>query len=246
MLKIEVWSDFVCPFCYIGKRRLEMAIEEFAHKDQVEIQYKSFELDSNAPAHTDQHIYDALATKFNTNTAQVKEMNKGLIEQAAEIGLIYNYDEMKPTNTFDAHRLAKYAETIGKDKVLTEHLLHAYFTDSRNVGDIEILAAIAEESGIDRDKAFEVLNDSSSFANEVRNDQKTAQDIGVTGVPYFVINKKYAFSGAQPLETFKSALDQVWEQENPKPQFMDLSGDDSGAVCTDDSCLVPPTQNENK
>lgn len=239
-MKIEVWSDYVCPFCYIGKRRLEMALEQFAHKDQVQVEFKSFELDPNAPSYTEQGIYEALAAKFGASEQQVREMNKGLIQQAAELGLTFNYEEMKPTNTFNAHRLNKFAQTIGKEKELTEKLLHAYFTDSKNVGDIEILADLAETSGIDRNQALEVLNDETAFANDVRNDERTAHQIGVTGVPFFVVNEKYSISGAQPLETFKSALEQIWEEENPKPKFQELSFDGgNGAVCTDDGCEVP-------
>ncbi|TKC18047.1 DsbA family oxidoreductase [Robertmurraya kyonggiensis] len=237
-MKIEVWSDYVCPFCYIGKRRLEIALEQFPYKDQVEVEFKSFQLDPNTPKYTEQSIYEALAAKFVTSEAQVREMNKGMIAQAAEIGLTYNYDNMKPTNTFDAHRLAKFAKTFGKEKELTENLLHGYFTDSKNVGDVETLADIAEASGIDREKAIQVLNDEKAFAIDVKNDQIIAQQLRITGVPFFVFNQKYAISGAQPLENFTNALETVWEEENPKPLFEDLS-QDTGAVCTDESCIIP-------
>lgn len=236
-MKIEVWSDYVCPFCYIGKRRLEMAIEQFPYQDQVEVEFKSFQLDPNTPKYTEQSIYEALAAKFGTSEAQVREMNKGMIAQAAEIGLTYNYDNMKPTNTFDAHRLAKFAKTVGKEKDLTENLLRGYFTESKNVGDLETLADIAEASGIDRAQALEILNDEKAFAVDVNNDQIIAQQFRITGVPFFIINQKYAISGAQPLETFANALEKVWEEENPKPLFEDLS-QDTGAVCTDDSCII--------
>ncbi|SDK47193.1 protein disulfide-isomerase [Sediminibacillus albus] len=229
---------------YIGKRRLEMALEQFPHKEQIEVEYKSFELDPTAPKYTDQSIYEALAAKFQSSEAQVREMNKGLIQQAADIGLTYNYDDMKPTNTFDAHRLAKFARTLDKEKELTENLLHGYFTDSKNVGDTETLVDIAEATEIDRNKVLEVLNDETAFADEVRNEEKTAQQIGATGVPFFVVNNKYSISGAQPLETFKGALEKIWEEENPKPKFQDLSLDgDNGAVCTDDSCADPTDKN---
>ncbi|WP_226036618.1 DsbA family oxidoreductase [Aquibacillus saliphilus] len=245
-MKIEVWSDFVCPFCYIGKRRLEMALDQFPDKDQVEVEFKSFELDPNAPKYTEQGIYQSLAAKMGTSEEQVREMNKGIIRQAADIGLTYNFDDMKTTNTFDAHRLAKLAKTLGKENELTENLLKSYFTDSKNVGDIETLADVAEASGINRNKALEVLKDDTSFANEVRSDERMAQQIGATGVPYFVVNQKYAISGAQPLETFTSALEKVWEEEKPKVKFEELSIDNgNGAVCTDDSCAVPPKTENN-
>ncbi|GAA0489697.1 DsbA family oxidoreductase [Salinibacillus aidingensis] len=211
-MKIEVWSDFVCPFCYIGKRRLEMALEQFPHKDEVEVEFKSFELDPNAPAYTDESIYESLAAKFGSSIEQVKEMNKGIIEQAADIGLEYNYDNMKPTNTFDAHRLAKYAQTQGKEKELTENLLYSYFTENKNVGDIDTIADIAEKTGMDREKTLEVLNDETAYADDVRADEQMARQIGANGVPFFVINQKYSLSGAQPLETFEKALEKVWNE----------------------------------
>ncbi|WP_186580657.1 DsbA family oxidoreductase [Aquibacillus kalidii] len=237
-MKIEVWSDFVCPFCYIGKRRLELALDQFAHKDQVEIEYKSFELDPHAPKYTEKSIYESLATKFGTSEEQVIEMNQGLIQQAAEIGLTYNYDDMKPTNTFDAHRLAKYAQTVGKESEITEKLLYSYFTESKNVGDIETLIEIAEIVGLDKNKTSEVLNNTDAFADKVRADQKQAQQHQITGVPFFLINDKYAISGAQPLEAFQNAIQKVWEEENPKPQFLDLSSNND-FVCNDESCIIP-------
>ncbi|HZH59558.1 MAG TPA: DsbA family oxidoreductase [Metabacillus sp.] len=238
-MKIEIWSDFVCPFCYIGKRRLEAALENFPNKDQVEIEYKSFELDPHAPSQTEQSIYEALAAKYGTTEEQMKQMNKGLIEQAAELGLAFDYENMKPTNTFHAHRLAKYAKTIRKDKEITENLLSAYFTKSKNVGDIHTLADIAEESGIDREKAVEVLSNEADYEQEVRNDQRLAQQYGIQGVPFFLINQKYAISGAQSPETFAGALQKVWEEEHQKPVFEDLTTSDQG-VCTDDGCIIPP------
>lgn len=245
-MKIEVWSDFVCPFCYIGKRRLEMALNQFPHKDQVEVEFKSFELDPNAPIQTEQGIYQALAAKFGASEQQVREMNKGLIQQASDLGITFNYEDMKPTNTFNAHRLNKFAKTIGKETELTEKLLHAYFTDTKNVGDINTLADLAESAGIDCSKALEVLNDETAFANEVRGDERTAQQIGVTGVPFFVVNQKYSISGAQPQETFLGALTQIWEEEKPKPKFQELRFDgDEGAICTDDSCEVPSNSEKN-
>ncbi len=242
-MKIEVWSDFVCPFCYIGKRRLEMALDQFGHKNEVDVDYKAFQLDPTAPAHTDQSIYQALAQKFGTTEDQVKQMNQGLIEQASEIGLTYNYDTMKPTNTFDAHRLAKYAKTLGKEKELTEVLMKAYFTDSLNVGDHETLAHLAEQVGIERTDALDVLVDESAYADAVRSEQGTAHEIGVTGVPFFLINQKYAISGAQPLETFIGALEKIWEEDHPKPQFINLS-QNADAMCTDDSCVIPDKNEE--
>ncbi|WP_079709199.1 DsbA family oxidoreductase [Paraliobacillus ryukyuensis] len=234
-MKIEVWSDFVCPFCYIGKRRLEEALQNFAHRDEVEVEFKSFELDPNAAEYNGKSIHQAIADKYNIPLDQAKQANANIIEQAATVGLDFRFEEMKPTNTFVAHRLAKYAKSMNKDTELTEKLLHSYFTDNVNLSNHETLVSLAEDVGLDRNKAIEVLHDDSAYAEAVRADESLAQSYGVTGVPFFVINSKYAISGAQPLETFTGAIEKVWEEE--KPKFQDLSSIDAG-MCTDDSCTI--------
>lgn len=213
-MKIEMWSDFVCPFCYIGKTRLEKALEQFSHSDEVEVEFKSFELDPNAPSHSDKNIHESLAEKYGISIEQAKQNNTQIGVQAAQIGLTFHFDEMKPTNTFDAHRLAKYAKNQGKEREMIERLLHAYFTESKNIGDTATLADLAEEVGLDRQEALHVLNSKEIYVSDVRADQRMAQQLGVTGVPFFVINQKYAISGAQPIETFFSALEKVWEEES--------------------------------
>src|SRR6478735_1461999 len=205
-MKIEVWSDFVCPFCYIGKRRLEQALQQFAHKDDVQVEFKSFELDPNAPVDTGKTINEALAAKYGMTIEQAKQANEGIGQQAASVGLSFNFDDMKPTNTFDAHRLAKFAEA----------------------------------AGLDREEARQILADKNAYANEVRSDEATAQQYGISGVPYFVVNQKYAISGAQPIETFVGALQQVWEEENPTPALKSLSPEGADdAFCADGQCAVP-------
>lgn len=214
-MKIEVWSDFVCPFCYVGKRRLEQALEQFPHRDQVEVEFKSFELDPNAKVYSGQSIHELLASKYGTSVEQARQMNENVGQQAAGVGLNYNFDEMKHTNTFDAHRLVKYAASVGKEKEMTEILLHSYFEEGKLISDHEVLADLAESVGVDRQSALDVLKDEKNFANDVRIDESIAQQIGVTGVPFFVINQKYSISGAQPTTTFLGALQQVWQEENP-------------------------------
>lgn len=239
-MKIEVWSDFVCPFCYIGKRRLEEALEQFEHRDQVEIEFKSFELDPNAAKDSKQSIHEMLASKYGMTVEKAKEMNANVGAQAASVGLTFNFDNMKPTNTFDAHRLAHFAKKQDKDAELTEKLLHAYFTDSKNVSDKETLTKISESVGLEREEVLAVLNDEQAIADDVRFDQQTAQQIGVRGVPFFVINQKYAISGAQAPETFLGALQKAWEEANATPILQDLSGESADdASCTDEGCAIP-------
>ncbi|MEG8976873.1 DsbA family oxidoreductase [Priestia megaterium] len=239
-MKIEVWSDFVCPFCYIGKRRLEQALQQFAHKDDVQVEFKSFELDPNAPVNTGKTINEALAAKYGMTIEQAKQANEGIGQQAASVGLSFNFDDMKPTNTFDAHRLAKFAKAQGKEAAITEKLLYAYFTESKHLGEEETLVAVAEDAGLDREEARQILADKNAYANEVRSDEATAQQYGISGVPYFVVNQKYAISGAQPVETFVGALQQVWEEENPTPALKSLSPEGvDDAFCADGQCAVP-------
>jgi predicted DsbA family dithiol-disulfide isomerase len=237
-MKIEVWSDYVCPFCYIGKRRLEVALDQFPHRDQVEVEFKSFELDPNSPKNIGQNIHEVLAKKYGMSVEKAKEANQGVGQQAATVGLKFNFDEMKPTNTLDAHRLAKFAKTQGKEAAVSEMLLHAYFTESKHIGDIETLTDLAEAAGLNRQEVLQVLNDKEAYATDVRQDESLAQQYGVRGVPYFVINQKYAISGAQPTETFMGALQKVWEEESPTPVLQDLSTEDD-VSCADGSCAIP-------
>lgn len=239
-MKIEVWSDFVCPFCYIGKRRLEEALAQFPQRDQVEVEFKSFELDPNSPKYNGKNIHEVLAAKYGMSIEQAKQANQGVGQQAASVGLTFNFDDMKPTNTFDAHRLAKFAKTKGKEKEVTEKLLHSYFTDSQLISDMDTLADLAEDAGLDREESLTVLQDQNAFTNDVRIDQAIAQQYKITGVPFFIINQKYAISGAQPTTTFAGALQKVWEEENPAPVFEDLSTvSPEDASCVDGSCAIP-------
>jgi predicted DsbA family dithiol-disulfide isomerase len=237
-MKIEVWSDYVCPFCYIGKRRLELALDQFPHKDQVEVEFKAFELDPNSPSYNGESIHDVLAKKYRMSVEQAKQANQNVGQQAATVGLSYQFDEMKPTNTFDAHRLAKFAKTKGKADEVSEKLLQAYFTEGKNIGDFDTLADLAEASGLNRQEVLNGLQDKTMFANEVRADESIAQQYQIGGVPYFIINSKYAISGAQPLETFKGALQKVWEEEAPKSIFQDLSTEQD-VSCADGNCIIP-------
>lgn len=239
-MKIEVWSDFVCPFCYIGKRRLEEALAQFPNRDQVEVEFKSFELDPNAQLYSGKNIHEALASKYGVTVEEAKRMNASVGQQAETVGLNFNFEEMKPTNTFDAHRLAKYAQTVGKEKEVTEKLLQSYFEESKLISDHEVLTEIAVSLGLDREEVQKVLEDKTKFSNDVRLDEAFAQQIGVTGVPFFVINQKYSISGAQPTSTFLGALQQVWKEEAPAPKLQDLSGEGAAdAACTDDGCAIP-------
>lgn len=211
-MKIEIWSDYVCPFCYIGKRRLEEALEVTGLTDKVEVVFKAYELDPNSPRSSEMTMHEALSKKYNMSLEEAVNMTDNISEQAKTVGLDYDFENMKPGNTFDAHRLVKLAETENLSGVVAESLLRANFIDAKEVGKIEVLLQIAEDAGISQERAKEML-ESDEFAEDVKADITEARQVGVQGVPFFVINRKYAISGAQPAETFAEALQKVAKEE---------------------------------
>lgn len=235
-MKIEVWSDYVCPFCYIGKRRLEEAIASSGLSENIEIQFKAYELDPNSPATSDKSTYEILAEKYNTTPEAAKKMTASVGQQAETVGLTYDFDQIKHANTFDAHRLAKWAESQGKPAEVNERLLKAHFIETKEIGRHDVLLDVVEEIGLDREKAAEVLA-SNAFEVEVKQDVQEGMLLGVQGVPFFVINRKYAISGAQPAEAFADALKKVAEEEGISPKLQTLGQDDVG-ICKDDSCDI--------
>ncbi|MDF2869110.1 MAG: Protein-disulfide isomerase DsbC/DsbG [Anaerocolumna sp.] len=204
-MKIEIWSDFACPFCYLGKRRLELALEDYEKKDDVEINFRSFELDTAAKKKYDVSLHELIAGKYGISLEEAKASNSQIISQAKEVGLKYNFEDIIPANTFDAHRLAQYAKVKGKGEEITERIFKAYFEESLNISDHQILSGLAAEVGLSKEEALEVLA-SDRYTEEVRQDQKSAARYAVRGVPYFLIDDKYAVSGAQPTETFLQVL----------------------------------------
>lgn len=208
-MKIEIWSDYTCPFCYIGKRRLELAVEELPFKGEIEIEYKSFELDANAPKKYDGSIHELIAKKYGISVERAKGSNDQIVSQAKSLGLLYDFDRIKPTNTFDAHRLTQFSKTIGKQHEISEALFRAYFTEGKNLSDVEELAKISSCVGIEYKVAIDIL-ESNQYAEAVRDDEDQAREYGVTGVPYFVINDKFAVSGAQPIAVLKKTLEDIY------------------------------------
>ncbi|MCM3758388.1 DsbA family oxidoreductase [Sporosarcina aquimarina] len=238
-MKIEIWSDFVCPFCYIGKRKLELALDEIKGRDRIDIEFKSFQLDPNSPKYSGQDFYESMGAKFG-GAEKAKQMMTSITHQAKEVGLEFNFDTMKPTNTFDAHRMTKFAKAHVKDAVLAEKLLYANFTQSKDVGNEVTLVELAVEAGLSKEDALAVASNPEAYADEVRADIEEAKQLGVTGVPFFVFNRKYAISGAQPPEAFLQAMEQILEEEKPVSVFENLSPDNGAdAMCADGSCAVP-------
>lgn len=234
-MKIDIWSDYQCPFCYIGKTRLQNALSQFAHAEEVNVNYKSFELDPSAERDIPLNIYEALAKKYGTTIEQAREMNVNVGTQAAQEGLDFQFDTMILTNSFDAHRLMQYAADQGKAEEMNEALFRAYFTESRHIGDHHTLIDIAESVGLDRQQTAAVL-ESEQYGDLVRRQEHLGSQLGITGVPFFVINDKYAISGAQPTEMFTKALNDIWAEDHPLQMLGDSA---AGEMCADGSCVVP-------
>lgn len=211
-MTVDIWSDVACPFCYIGKRHFEQAVSQAGLKDQINVEWRSFQLDPNAPEKDDRTIYQILAAKYDQTEERAKDMSMNVVMMGANAGLDFNMDQLQPANTFDAHRLIHFAKSEGKQDEMKEVLLRAYFVEGKHVGDSETLIALAEDAGLDKGKAFIVL-DSDQYADDVQEDIQAAQTIGIQGVPFFLINKKYGISGAQPVASFIKVFEQILEKE---------------------------------
>jgi predicted DsbA family dithiol-disulfide isomerase len=237
-MRIEIWSDVVCPWCYIGKRRLETALGGFEHADDVEVVYRSFELDPGAPRHGHELTTGVLARKYGRTEAEMRQMQQQLVATAAEEGLAFRLLENVHTNTIDAHRILHLAlETGGPalQRDLKEALLAAYFVRAEDVGDHAVLRAAATEVGLDEGRVAEVLA-TDEYAHAVQADIAQARAYGATGVPFFVVDQKYGVSGAQPADVFSRVLDQAWAESHPVLDLVGSSGD--GVVCGPDGCAI--------
>jgi predicted DsbA family dithiol-disulfide isomerase len=208
MIEVEIWSDFVCPFCYIGKRNFEKAVQQLGNKDQVNVTFRSFELDPNAVKGEKGSIYEKLSKKYGKTLEWAIQANQQVTQTARAVGLTYNMDHVIPNNSFDAHRLAHLAKKTGNAGQIQELVMTAYFTDGKDISDHEVLKQIGVQVGLDESEVEKILN-SDQFATEVRQDQKMSREMGISGVPFFVFNRKFAVSGAQPPEAFIEAFEEI-------------------------------------
>ncbi|KGA96025.1 DSBA oxidoreductase [Alkalihalobacillus alcalophilus ATCC 27647 = CGMCC 1.3604] len=238
-MKVEVWSDIACPFCYIGEKKFEQALEQFSGKEGVELEFKSFQLDPTAQKGSNQKMDELLAKKYGMSVEKARAMNQQVAQRASEVGLTFNMDKIKPTNTLDAHRLSHLAKEEGKMNQMMDRLLKAYFTEGVDVSDHESLAQLAAEVGLDKDKVLSFLV-GDQYKDVVTSEQQEGSQMGVQGVPFFVFNRKYAVSGAQEPASFLEVLEKVQEEEKPQLQVLkDEKGNNNQAgMCTDDSCEI--------
>ncbi len=209
-LTIEVWSDVVCPFCYIGKRELENALERFPHKDSVRVVWKSFELDPEAPARAEQDTYGMLSERYGMTREQAKQRVETVVQRAATVGLTYHFDRVIVGHSFDAHRLLQFAKTKGTGDGMKERLFKAYFTEGQHLADQATLVALATEVGLDA-KEVDALLSTDAFTDAVRADEAEATGLGISGVPFFVFDRRLAVSGAQDADVFLQAIQQAWD-----------------------------------
>lgn len=209
-MTVEIWSDVMCPFCYIGKRKFEAAVSQFSGKDQVEVVWRSFQLDPNLTTEPTKSVKKSLAEKKGWSERETDQMFNHVTEMARTVGLEYNFDRAVVANSFDAHRFTHLAKTKGKQDAAEEALFEAYFKNGINTADHQALALLGGKIGLNVTEVLEVLS-SDQYADEVQKDIRLARQFGVTGVPFFVFNREYAISGAQDVQVFLNTLERVAE-----------------------------------
>jgi len=239
-VKVEIWSDVVCPWCYIGKRRFEAALERFAHRDDVEVLWHSFELDPStrsvrAPGEGPDHA-DVLAAKYGMSRTRAEAAIDSMSQAAAGEGLEFRMDRSLASNTFDAHQLIHLAAAHGLQGQVKERLLRAYFTEGEPVGDRDTLVRLAAEAGLDAAEVAQAL-ETQEHAAAVRSDEAEAHTLGITGVPFFVVDRRYGVSGAQPAEQLLAVLERAWSERAPLT-LVDASAAGTDQVCGPDGCAL--------
>ena len=230
-LRVDIWSDIACPWCYVGKRRFERALAQFAGRDGVQLHWHSFELDPSAPARVPEaRQAERLAKKYGMSVQAAEQRITQLSQVAQGEGIVFDFDQLKPGNTFDAHRLLHLAEARGKQDAVKERMLQGYLCEGQAIGEREVVARLAREAGLDPDEVEATLA-SNEYADEVRADEAQAAALGIHGVPFFVIGERYGISGAQPAELLAQALQKAQrELAAAAPEFVE------GAACGPDGC----------
>jgi predicted DsbA family dithiol-disulfide isomerase len=240
-VRVEIWSDVVCPWCYIGKRRFEAALARFDQRDRVEVVWRSFELDPSstsataAGADAGPDYADRLAVKYGTDRAGAQQMLDTMTATAAEEGLDFRFASAPRANTFDAHQVLHLAGEHGRQDAVKERLLRGYFTEGEAVGDRDVLVRLAGEAGLDPDLTRAVLSE-QRYADAVRREEDEAHRLGIGGVPFFVVDRRYGASGAQPPEQLLEVLRRTWAESQPLTVL--ANDDDTDTACGPDGCAV--------
>ncbi len=234
-MKVEIWSDIMCPFCYIGKRKFETALKQFEHKDEIEIRWRSFELSPELKTDPSKNTYEYLAEKKGWTLDYTKKVHAQLTETAKEAGLDYNFDTVIPANSFNAQRLSHLAAKRNLQDEAEEHLFAAHFTEGKNIDDDKTLVELGVEIGLPEEEIREMLQ-GDLYVDEVQNDKDAARQVGVQGVPSFVLNEKYAVSGAQPSEVFLEALQKAYKEFEERNAPDVITNSDGASCSTDGNC----------
>ncbi|PCG84534.1 protein-disulfide isomerase [Streptomyces sp. WZ.A104] len=233
-MRVEIWSDIACPWCYIGKARFEKGLAEFAHRDEVEIVHRSFELDPGRAKGDTAPVIDTLAEKYGRTREEAAAMEANVAASARSEGLGYRTEGRDHGSTFDIHRLLHLAKARGRQDELLTLAYRANFAEERSVFDDEVLLALAVEAGLDAGEARAVLADPGAYADEVRTDEREAAELGANAVPFFVLDRRYGISGGQPSEVFVQALEQAWKDRpdtGPTAVGGDAAACDADGVC---------------
>lgn len=230
-MQLQIWSDYACPYCYIGKRHLEEALAEFEHADDVEVVFRTFELDRTASTEVVNTTQQRIEYKYRKSPASARDMINHIIAMGARAGLKMNYDTVRYTNTFDAHRLTRYAQVNGVAAKMSERLFRAYFTENRELADQEVLLSIASDVGLNRCETEAMLK-SGAFIEEARAEEAQAESRGIHGVPFFAFEDGTGLSGAQPKSALLRALRDSWNSSQARPST-------SAPSCDNDTCVIP-------
>jgi predicted DsbA family dithiol-disulfide isomerase len=225
-MRVEIWSDVVCPWCYVGKRNFEAALAQFEQRDQVEVIWRAFELDPSAPAEREGDYATHLAHKYGMSLAKAQTMIATMTATGAKAGVVLDFEKARPGNTFAAHRLIHLAGERGVQDAVKERLLRATFTEGEPIGDRDVLLRLAVEAGLPQDEAAAVL-ESDTYATEVRAEEDLALDLGISAVPFFVIDRTFGVPGAQPPDVILRALQRAFEK-SARP--LQLAGGDGCAL----------------
>jgi predicted DsbA family dithiol-disulfide isomerase len=228
-VRVEIWSDITCPWCYVGKRRFEAALAAFEHRDGVDVVWRSFELDPGAPLERDGDGAAHLARKYGTSRDEALAMQRRMADVAAAEGLDFRFDVARGGNTFDAHRVLHLAAEHGVQDAMKERLMRAYLGEGELIGDPAVLERLALEVGLRGDEVRDVLS-TDRFGAAVREDERAAAALGIDAVPFFVVDRRVGASGAQPPEALLDLMRRGWPRRPPVEVVAD------GASCGPDGC----------
>jgi predicted DsbA family dithiol-disulfide isomerase len=227
-VRIDVWSDFLCPFCHLGRRQLELALAEFEHADDVDVVWHSFQLDRTAPDVDDTPNVRRIADKYGVSVEQMEQTHRQMAEAAAEVGLDFQWQRVAGGNSYAAHRLHHYARSVGQEQEFMGRLMRGWYSEGASIGDHETLVRLAVEAGLHAGEVRSVL-ESDDFGQDVRTDLALASQLGITAVPTFVLDQKYGVSGAQGVEPMLKAIRYAWEDQGNRPE--PVSGGCGGGCC---------------